>query len=85
MMLDNIGPAQRFSDQVHDLNEAARWGRLDLAIQSVVPAHRASFRAQHARWARDYRVADVDVSGLDMQLPDGSLGSTVAYSWIDER
>lgn len=85
MLIDNIGPQQRFSDQVHELNESARWGRLDLAVQSVVPAHRSAFMAQHRSWTSDVRVADVDVTNLEMQLPDGSLASTVAYQWIDER
>lgn len=85
MLIDNIGPQQRFSDQVHDLNESARWGRLDLAAQSVAPEHRAAFVAQHRAWTGEVRVADVDVTNLEMQLPDGSLASTVAYQWIDER
>ena len=41
--------------------------------------------SQHRSWTGDVRVADVDVTNLEMQLPDGSLASTVAYQWIDER
>lgn len=85
MLIDNIGPSQRFSDSVHELNEQARWGRIDLAMQGVTPEHRAAFIAQHRSWSHDVRVADVDVTNLEMQLPDGSLASTVSYSWIDER
>jgi hypothetical protein len=83
-LLDNIGPQNRLSDQVHILNDEVRWGRIDLAAQRVAPAHRRAFVAQHRAWGRAVRIADADVSNLEMNLPDGRSASIVTYSWVDE-
>lgn len=85
MMIDSISPQVRLSDQVHQLNDEVRWGRIDLAAQRVAAAHRADFIARHRAWGSDIRVADADVTNMDMDLGDGRCASYVAYSWIDER
>lgn len=85
MLIDNIAPQARLTDTVHELNDEVRWGRIDLAAQRVAGTHRAAFIAQHREWGRDIRLADVEVTGMEMNLPDGSSASTVTYGWIDER
>ena len=85
MMIDSISPQVRLSDQVHQLNDEVRWGRVDLAAQRVSASHRPAFIAQHRAWGSDVRVADADVTNMDMDLGDGRCASYVAYSWIDER
>lgn len=85
MMIDNISPQARFSDQVHELNDELRWGRIDLAVQRVAAAHRATFLRRHRAWSREVQIADVDVTNLEMSLPDGTSASTVTYAWVDTR
>jgi hypothetical protein len=83
MLIDSISPEVRFSDVVHRVNDEARWGRIDLASQEVALTHRAAFLARHRGWGRDVRVADVDVTNLQLTR-DGEAMSLVAYQWIDE-
>jgi hypothetical protein len=84
MLLDAISPEVRLSDAVHQLNDEVRWGRIDLAAQRVATAHRVAFVAQHRGWGGDIRVADADVTNLEMGA-EGGAASTVTYQWIDER
>ncbi len=84
-LLEMSAPETRLSDVVYQLNDEARWGRVDLAAQRVAPEWRARFLAQHRRWGRDVRVADADVTNMELGLPDDRAASVVTYSWIDER
>lgn len=85
MLIDHVRPENRLSDHVHQLNDEVRWGRIDLAAQRVSASHRSAFLAQHRAWGRNIRIADVDVTQLEVGLPEGRAASTVTYAWIDER
>jgi hypothetical protein len=85
MLIDHVAPQNRLADQVHQFNDEVRWGRIDLAARRVDPAHRSHFLARHRAWGRDIRVADADVTNLELGLPEGRAASLVTYSWIDER
>ncbi|MDQ3033692.1 MAG: hypothetical protein M3Y87_14840 [Myxococcota bacterium] len=85
MLIDSISPQVRLGDQVHQLNDEVRWGRVDLAAQRVAPAHRRQFVRSHRGWGANIHVADADVTNMDLGLPDGRAASFVTYSWFDER
>jgi hypothetical protein len=85
MLIDSISPQVRLGDQVHQLNDEVRWGRVDLAAQRVAPTHRRAFIRAHRAWGSMVHVADADVTNMDLGLPDGRAASFVTYSWFDER
>lgn len=85
MLIDSISPQVRLGDQVHQLNDEIRWGRVDLAAQRVAASHRRQFVQSHRGWGANIHVADADVTNMDLGLPDGRAASYVTYSWFDER
>lgn len=84
-VMQNLAPETRLSDQVYQLNDEARWGRVDLAASRCTPAYRPVFMAIHRGWGRNVHIGDVDVTNLALGMNDGTAAnSLVTYSWIDE-
>lgn len=93
------GAAERATDAARDLNLAARFGRMDVAIELTNPAVRKQFAEHRAKWGKEIRVLDVEMGGLNMvsgdradvevdyswtRLTDGTLRTTrVAQEWRD--
>jgi hypothetical protein len=63
------------------MNEAARWGRIDLAAQYVGPAYRQRFFSSHSTWGQRIQIADLDVVRLDIDSKKKSATASVAISW----
>lgn len=84
-LMQGLSPETRLTDQVHQFNDEARWGRIDLAAMRVGRDYRRPFIASHARWGHDVRVADADVTSVTLGEPVGGASSLVTYAWIDER
>ncbi len=85
-MLGNLSQSEKLREAVNGYNEEVRWTRLDLAVQRVAPAHRATFRLHHMGWGRDIQLADVEVMGMNVAGEDVEQAtSTVAYRWYDHR
>lgn len=85
MLIDSISPQVRLGDQVHQLNDEIRWGRVDLAAQRVASSHRAAFVQRHRSWGHGVSIADADVTNMDLGLGEGRAASYVTYSWFDEQ
>jgi hypothetical protein len=83
-LIQSISPETHLSDQVHQLNDEARWARVDLAAMRCDPRYRPVFLASHRRWGSAVRVADADITNLAMGH-DGEATSLVTYQWVDER
>jgi len=83
-LIQSISPETHLSDQVHQLNDEARWSRIDLAAMRCDPRYRPAFLASHRRWGSAIRVADADITNLTMGR-DGEASSLVTYQWVDER
>jgi hypothetical protein len=63
---------------------AARFGRLDLAIEHTAAPAQKTFLERRAAWGRDVRVVDVNLSGLDMQDPEHAEVD-VDVSWVRQE
>lgn len=85
MLIDSISPQVRLGDQVHQLNDEIRWGRIDLAAQRVAPSHRRQFVQSHRAWGTTIRIAEADITNMQLGLPDDQAASLVTYSWFNER
>ena len=95
------GPAQRATDAARELNIAARFGRMDVAIGHASNGARKQFLERRVAWGKETRVLDVELAGLSMsnerqalvlvdvawmRMSEGSLRSTrIAQTWRDEE
>lgn len=93
--------SQRAIDAARELNVAARFGRMDIAVGRTSRAARHTFLERHAQWGRNLRVLDVQLSGMSMKdqhhavidvdvawerMDDSMLRQTrLAQNWSDER
>ncbi len=84
-LIQGLSPETHFSDQVHQLNDEARWSRIDLAAMRVDPTYRETFTASHAQWGNRVRVADADITNLTLGNGGAAATSLVTYQWVDER
>lgn len=74
-------PAQRVTDAARELNLAARFGRLDVAVEHAAPGAREVFLARRSTWGREVRVLDVELAGLSFSTPTDAL-IHVDVSWV---
>ena len=85
-LLQNLSPETRMRDAVIELNEGARWGRMDVASGHVAPQFRPQFQASHMRWGQDIQIADTEIIGMSPQTDDTGAGafSRIAVRWYDQ-
>ncbi len=77
--------SERATDAARELNVAARFGRMDIAMALTSNAARKNFLARRGEWGRALRILDVELASMTM--PDGDHAEIqVDYSWtrIDE-
>ena len=72
--------AERLAESAYDLNTAARFGRMDIAIESVKDSYLEEYTKKHASWGKALRIVDYEVSGLKMRK-DGDADVTVTITW----
>jgi hypothetical protein len=60
-------PSQRVADVARELNTAARFGRMDVALGHTADGTRKHFSQRRAAWGTDVRVLDFELSGLAMK------------------
>jgi hypothetical protein len=86
-LVQNLTPETRMRDSVLELNEGARWGRMDVASGHVAPQFREQFRLSHIRWGRDIEIADTELLGMSPDTDEDGAGafSRVAVRWYDQN
>ena len=84
-IMQNLSPETRLRDSVIELNDEARWGRMDIATLRVAPSFREQYRLSHLRWGRDIQIADTEILGMKANKDDGGAVSRVAVRWYDQR
>jgi hypothetical protein len=94
-------PAQRVTEAARELNMAARFGRMDLAMGATNPGARERFVERRREWGGEIRVLDLELSGLQMphhdratllvdlqwvRMSEGTLRNTrVEQTWSNEE
>jgi hypothetical protein len=83
--IGNLTPSQRAQDAAIDFTTAARFGRMDIAIERVSKEDRDRFAKQHAAWGTSIRIVDCDMLGLRITDKDHAE-AVVSVSWhrVDE-
>jgi hypothetical protein len=73
--------AERATDAARELNVAARFGRMDVALSRTTGSVRENFIRRRSEWGREIRVVDVELAG--MSLPDSEHAIVeVDYAWM---
>jgi len=82
-LFQNLSPGTKLREAVQDGNEAARWGRLDIAMEKVAPGYVREYARRHHDWGSAIQMADVEI--LRMQMADDEKKATVvvAFGWYD--
>ena len=81
--LSSLGPQTRFSDAAYVLNDAARWGQLDVAAGHVDDSYLPQFRARREGWGEAKQIAEVELLQLTLSPDKASATSEVSFSWTD--
>ena len=78
-------PADKLNDAAYGIVEAARFGRMDILLQTVSPAKQAEYADSHAEWGNDIRILDIEYGGARMIGPDKAIVlMTVSWQRLDE-
>jgi hypothetical protein len=72
--------AQRLAESAYDLNTAARFGRMDIAMELVRDASRDQFGKTHAGWGKALRIVDYEMNGVSIRK-DGEADVLVTVTW----
>jgi hypothetical protein len=72
--------SQRLAESAYDLNTAARFGRMDIALEHVREAAREEFSKKHQSWGKGIRIVDCDFGGVSIRK-DGEADVTITVSW----
>lgn len=68
----------------HEFNVNARFGRLDLASETVAPEYREAFQRVHRAWGGDVRIGDTELAGLSMKSKEiAAVGVKVSWYRVD--
>lgn len=75
----------RLNEKAYDMNVAARFGRLDVAMEHVAASSQRTYAEMHASWGKKLRIVDVDFGGV-RKLPNGDMVVEVLVQWqrLDE-
>jgi hypothetical protein len=79
--LANSGADKKVGDAVHNLNNQARWGRINDAALFAMPDYRETFLRQHRHWGSDIQLADTEVVNIQLASDSETASAFVNYSW----
>lgn len=79
--MGGMSPAMKLDDAVKETNDAARFGRTDLAVERVVPEARAAFVKRHRLWGGDVRIVDVEYGGVE-KMTEAEAVILVGFGWF---
>ena len=76
---------QKLADTAYDMNNATRFGRMDVALEHVAMTSREQFQREHAGWMRNARIVDIDFNGIQVKKNgEGEVSVTLTWQRADE-
>lgn len=79
--MGSMSPAMKLDDAVKETNDAARFGRTDLAVERVMPEGRSAYVKRHRSWGGDVRIVDVEYGGVE-RMSEGEAVILVGFGWF---
>jgi hypothetical protein len=77
--------AERLNQAAFHMNSATRFGRMDIAADSVAAEARVDFGKRHRAWGREIRIVDLEVEGVEMLTSDtAQVDLIVSWHRIDD-
>jgi hypothetical protein len=81
----NFTPVTRVQEAAHELTTAARFGRMDVALERVSRNAREEFMKHHAAWGNAVRVVDSEIQGMTLRDKEhADVFVTVGWQRIQE-
>lgn len=78
-------PADKLTDSAYSVVEAARFGRMDIVINTVDPTKQEAYADAHAAWGGDIRILDIEYGGARLTAPGKAVVlMNVAWQRLDE-
>ncbi|MFO0552502.1 MAG: hypothetical protein U0271_29200 [Polyangiaceae bacterium] len=78
-------PTDKLTETAYDVVMAARFGRMDIVLDSVHPVEREGYSESHVDWGGQVRILDIEYGGARMTGPDTAVVfMTVAWQRLDE-
>ena len=65
--------AGKLQDSAQNLNQATRFGRVDIASELVAIKAQPEFIKRHLAWGRDVRLIDLEVQGMSFRDKDTAM------------
>jgi hypothetical protein len=79
-------PSQRVQDVAREANLAARFGRMDVALEHTADGARKHFKERRMDWGGEVRVLDFEFSGLEMKdSENATLVLDIQWMRLDEN
>jgi hypothetical protein len=72
---------KKVGDTVYNLNNQARWGRINDASLLVDTDYREAFLDRHRLWGSDIQLADTEVLNIQIASDAKQASAFVNYSW----
>ncbi len=77
--------SRRVTDAAREMNIAARFGRMDIAVEHAARGARQSFLERRADWGHNLRVLDVQLSGLKLKdLHHATVDVDISWERMNE-
>lgn len=73
-------PYDKVNEAAREMNMAARWGRMDVALERSAPEDFSDFVQRHAKWHSEVRIVDTELAGLNLTAPTEATAQ-VEVSW----
>lgn len=80
-MFQNLSPQNRLNEHVFVLNDAARWGRIDVAIANVDADYRQRYAVRHEHWGEAIQIAEASIVSMQLDEDKEAATSQVKVSW----
>lgn len=78
-------PSQRVTDVARTVNEAARFGRMELALEHTADGAREHFAKHRETWGNAVRVLDFELSSLSMKdSENATVLVDIQWTRVDE-
>lgn len=78
-------PADKLTDSAYSVVEAARFGRMDIVINTVEPLKQAAYAEAHVEWGGEIRILDIEYGGARLTGPGQAVVlMSVAWQRLDE-
>jgi hypothetical protein len=76
----------RAQEAANEMNTQTRFGRIEIAVDSVLPDKREAFVKRRRAWGNRVRIADIELAGVRLQGDkDADVMVRVAWYRVDEQ